>query len=369
MRLLIMNCIIALCFCGCIEPYEFTVKNNEPTLVVEGFISNVSFRESLTFPSDGRYFSIKLRYTSDVINTRDEVVKNGLVYLVSDSGEEWYYSESADVPGEYLLEDLDFRAVEGQAYKLKIILPDEAEYESEWQKLPPSIPENMGEMGFEEVEKQVFKYVAGEEVVQTIKGINVFIEIPPNENGSQTFYRWEFSPIWIYIAPLARSIDPDQKCWIEGTNYISNFALQIDNNGGYRKNLFFIETVNNERIYEGLSVLINQYALSENDFYFWNEMKDQIEGNGVFDSPPFNLKTNIKAMNDDEKVSGIFSVLDEKAKRWNFTHRDLSYTVTDDLLAECLVIYGPDGPAPVCLSCLEYEDGEPTLKKPVWWVD
>jgi hypothetical protein len=86
MRQFKIYCFITIFFIGCIEPYEFTVKNNNPTLVVEGFISNVSFNESLNFPSDGRYFTVYLRYTSDVINKKDEVVKNAVVYLLNDWG-------------------------------------------------------------------------------------------------------------------------------------------------------------------------------------------------------------------------------------------------------------------------------------------
>ena len=84
--------LFILILSGCIEPYEFRIENKAPTLVVEGFISNVSYNETLQYPSDGRFFTVKLRLTSDVINVSDEVVEHASVTLVSDAGEEWEYS-------------------------------------------------------------------------------------------------------------------------------------------------------------------------------------------------------------------------------------------------------------------------------------
>lgn len=47
---------------SCIEPFTFEVKNEEPPLVIESYISDVSYNESLQYPSDGRYFTTKLSF-------------------------------------------------------------------------------------------------------------------------------------------------------------------------------------------------------------------------------------------------------------------------------------------------------------------
>ncbi len=94
-------------------------------------------------------------------------------------------------------------------------------------------------------------------------------------------------------------------------------------------------------------------------------MKDQIEGNGIFDAPPYNLNTNIISKYRDEKVSGFFSVVDEKAKRWFFSSKDLSYFVPDIQKSDCNIPLLD--PAPQCFDCLEYNNGETTIIKPNWW--
>jgi hypothetical protein len=58
-------------FAGCVEPYEFVVHDDEQALV-EAFISDKSFSETLLYASDGRYFTVKLTNTGDVTNTRPE---------------------------------------------------------------------------------------------------------------------------------------------------------------------------------------------------------------------------------------------------------------------------------------------------------
>ncbi|WP_224997629.1 DUF4249 domain-containing protein [Cesiribacter sp. SM1] len=350
----------------CIEPYTFVIENNEPGLVVEGYISNVSFSESKEYPSDGRYFTVVLHYTSDVADhLNDQAVANASVKLVDDAGAEWLYTETS-TPGTYVLKADDFQASPEHAYKLQIALTDGEAYESEWERIAQVAPE-MGNIGFEETEKQIYVVEANEQVVRTIKGINVFIYVPPNPSGEPLYYRWNFDSHWIYTAPLARSSNPNFKCWVNNAKYLPGYTLQQDNAGGYRKDLFFIETIRNERIFERFTVLISQQSLTESSFSFWNEMQEQVEKNAFFDTPLYNLQTNIKAVSGDKRAFGYFSVVDEQAKRWYFDIRDLSYYVQNTLKPDCEVSYGPGPPAPPCLDCMEYSKGFTTLEKPSWW--
>src|SRR5688500_16456272 len=121
-----------LCFiviAGCIEPYEFIIHDKEPALVIEAFISDKSFNESLSFPSDGRYFAVKLSATGDVINTRPEPVHGAVVEVLSSTGQTWAYEEEGS--GIYKLLVKEFKALPAVQYKLRILLSDEHIYESE----------------------------------------------------------------------------------------------------------------------------------------------------------------------------------------------------------------------------------------------
>ena len=252
-------------------------------------------------------------------------------------------------------------------YKLSIGLSDDRKYESSWEKINLSDSE-MGDISYEETEKLEYIVEANEKVINSIKGITLQLNVPEHNTSSPIYYMWDLEPTWVYIAPLARWNQNDKVCWAKNPNYMKSYSLQISQLNGYTKDLTFIKAIRNERIFEHLSVLVKQYSLSKDYYFFWEEMKKQSQSKGIFEAPPFNLKTNFTSLtNSDEKVSGYFGVVEEKTKRWYFNIQQLSYFVQNTLREDCLVVYGPGGPAPECLSCLEYSNGNATNISPLWW--
>lgn len=349
---------------GCVEPYEFTVTDHTPRLVVEAFISDKSFLESIAFPSNGRYFTARLTMTSDVINTRPESVSGALVELISENEEIWRYSESG--AGLYSLLDSTFKCSEDLRYKLRISLPDEHVYESAWEGLPQVEVPPIGDINFREDEKEVYVMEATKWVLKTKEIVEAHINVPENPTDTDINYRWTFTPMWIYKAPIINQLDPKATCWATSKNFINTFALQKDHTGGYPKPLFDVLTVRNAIIYEKLSVLVTQQVMTDEYYQFWKEMKEQNEGSALNDIPPFNLDTNFTCVTGDKKVAGYFGAVKEQAKRWYFSRHDLSYFVENTLMADCLST--PDI-APECTNCLLYSFGDVTNIKPEWWED
>ena len=349
---------------GCLEPYTFVVKDEDPRLVVEGSISDKSFNETLEYPSDGRYFTVKLSLTGDVTNTRRTPVSKAVVELHSSTGGVWTYTQKET--GTFYLLDDNFRAESGTSYKLHITGPDDAIYESAWEALPPVTGPPMGEIAFVETEKQIYIMEALNWMLRDIQVVQTQVNIPVNTAAQPVYYRWTFSPTWIYKAPLSSVVDPGYICWATDPNYLSTFELQKDISGGYKRDLFLLRTIRNERIFEKLSVLVVQHSLTENFYEFWREMKEQNENTALMDTPPYNLKTNFSSTNSSKPVSGYFGVVSEQAKRWYFSRSELSYTVANMLREDCLQNFGGP-PAPECLDCRAYSFGTATTKKPDWW--
>ena len=358
--------VFFLLVAGCIEPYEFVIHDPSPSLVVEAFISDKSFNETLSYPSDGRYFTAKLSQTGDVTNTRPIPVNGAVVELLSSDGGTWHYTEGDQ--GVYSLLDNEFKAQSGVEYKLRIMLPDETYYESEWETLPESYVPPMGEIGFTETEKQVYVMEYPKWVLRNKQVVSVNVHLPENTTGETIHYRWTYSPMWIYVAPLISQNDPVYKCWATDPNYLNTYTLQTDKSGEYNKDLFDFPTVRNERIFEKFSVLVTQHAMTEPYYNFWNEMKDQNEGSSLTDQPPYNLKTNFSSPTGGKKVSGYFGVTAEQARRWYFDRTNLSYYMPNTLRADCLVVYGPGPPAEECTNCTAYSFGKATTIKPSWWA-
>ncbi len=185
-RLLLVISLLLLLLSACIEPFDFVVENEQPSLVIEAQISNVSFNETLKYPSNGRYFEVILRYTSDVVNVRDEVVSGATITLEDDSGLQWSYTESPAGSGHYYLLDDDFKALDNKQYRVVVHVSENESYDSNWEHLPESVTK-MGEICFEE--EEILKYVieAGEEVLRAIPGVQVGIDIPKRDHKDISF--------------------------------------------------------------------------------------------------------------------------------------------------------------------------------------
>ena len=52
--------LFLLLLTACIEPFEFNRENLDSELVIEAYISDISYSESLLAPSNGRYFMVKV---------------------------------------------------------------------------------------------------------------------------------------------------------------------------------------------------------------------------------------------------------------------------------------------------------------------
>lgn len=346
---------------GCIEPYKFRVIDGDPGVVVEATLSDRSFNDTKGYPSDGRYFTVRLSKTSDVTNVRSEVIRNAQVVLSSDAGESWICTEDAGTPGSYKLFDDDFKASAGVRYRLTITTPDDVIIESDWQSMPTNAPA-IGEVSFRETSRK--RIVLN--LVHDVPGIQAQIAVPPNETGSPVYYRWKFLPTWLFDAPLVGNSSPVKFCWATTRYYLRDFAMLEDHEGGYNKDLFFMDVENNERILHEFSVLIEQQVMTEDYYFFWKEMQDLNKSDGVFATPPFNLKSNFTATQGN--VFGYFGVVREQATRWYFNRLDLSYASPNWLPEQCATPCGPGCPPPQCSSCLRYEGGEDIINvKPEWW--
>ena len=103
-------------------------------------------------------------------------------------------------------------------------------------------------------------------------------------------------------------------------------------------------------------------------FFFWKEMKERASASGIFEVPPYNLKTNYSSNPVGKKVYGYFGVAHEQAQRWYFNLKNLSYFVENPLRTQCLDDLSDDNElSPECLDCREYTDGIATNQRPSWW--
>jgi hypothetical protein len=358
MRKIFTFLIICSFAVGCVDDFKFRIEDKINAVVIEAFISNKSFNDTRNYPSDGRYFQVKLSYTSDVINVRSQPIENAVVSLEVDNTDPFFYHEIN--PGQYFLLNETFKADDERLYRLNIKF-DNKTYVSAWEKLPSNQPPQMDAIDFQETTKPI---ETGFE-----NGVRAIIHLPVHAEKN-IYYKWNYAPTWIHTATMADPSNPNRTCWINNNYYLDDYDIFADEYGGVSHALFYVKTNDNEVVLDNLSILINQQSMTSDYFYFYQEMKLLNERNGLFDNPPFNLKSNFKNdTNDEEIVIGYFGVVNEQAKRLYFNVKDLSYFIPDEREYYCRSCRGIGCPPPPCYDCMKYEFGEPTNIKPIWWED
>jgi hypothetical protein len=361
--------LILIILTGCVELYEFRIENENPSLVIEGQISDLSYKEYMAIPADGRFFKVRLSLTSNVVNERNQPVKNAFVTLLDSEGNIWPYQASEVNPGMYFLYDVDFKALPGIGYKLRVELQEGGLFESDWETLPENRSGHMGEIGFEEVIRQQYVYKSGEQVLDNVRGIDVNIELPVVSGKGPVYYRWDFDATWIFRATLVSVTSPTYRCWVTDPYYLSDYVVHEDNTGGYEQVLFFFPVESNDRIFDRISYLVSQYTLSEQYYNYLAEIQEQDQRKGLFDPPPYNLLTNLHAEDPEQAVYGYFSVVGEQGKRWYFDRTDLEYPIPNTWREFCTNPNILPDAKPQCYSCLNYGDGFPSTEEPWWWKE
>lgn len=356
---------------GCVEKFDFNISRENAGLVIESYISNMSYDESIAIPSNGEHFRVKLSQISDVDNVRDVKIDDAKVFLLDSDGNEWQYTASNVTSGEYVLFENNFKAEPGLTYQLNVVLNEGQHFESDWEALPQVENEEMGDFIVVEKAKEEYVYEAGEPVVKDVLGVNVSIEVPEKSNQESYNYRWSFDPLWIYEATLADVVRSDEViCWVRNQWYQRDFVLQQIREGNVNKELFFLQTKGNERVFRHFSTLVNQDILSDDYYNFWKELDAQKDKGGLFDQPPFGLTTNFKATNSDWTVNGYFGVVSRKSRRWTFDPSELSYLLSDVSYDNCLLLANEPGPkTDQCYFCTQYNSGTATTTAPDWWRD
>jgi hypothetical protein len=364
----ILFILIASSLFSCLEKYDFNVLNTSKGLVVEASISDISFSESKSFPSDGRYFNVRLTTTSDVDNKRDSKINDAAVRLMSEDGEVFNYTHALKEDGMYYLINESFKAARNKKYQLKINLLGGQEFESAWEMMPTG-ENTIGEINYNETRIEKYVFEAGEKVIRPITGINVNLKLPENEFARNQYIKWSFDPLWTYSAALLPVESPIKNCWVRSNLYLKQYELAKFRKGGFDQELFFIETKGNWRLYDYFSALIHQEKMTPEFYQFWKDLQAQGDQGGLYDQPPFGLITNFKSLNSDWTVNGYFGVIDENTVRWEFDPSQLTYLIENDLNQFCLenAVRDPRLPPDQCFDCRSHTLGESVNVKPLWW--
>lgn len=292
--------ILLLILEGCITKFIPDVYEDQELIVVEGLVTDqpgvntVKISKSLPF---GRKSAAK-------------PVKGCIVRISDDNGN--YYTLAESVPGTYSTNPAIFRGEVGRKYTLHIKTNDPSFANYSYTSLPmemkPVPP--IDSVFFEKrVLKEKDEDSPGEEGCQVY--LNTF-----DPDSKCKYYRWSYTETWEFRLPYSVQ---NRVCWIsnnsseihiKNTNFLSEDRIN-------RYPLIFISN-ETDRLKFRYSLLIDQYSLNDDEFSYWEKMKNVSQEVGsLYDVTPGSIPSNIFCIEDPgQKALGYFSVSARSSKRF-----------------------------------------------------
>jgi len=286
---------------ACVDPFDTGTLKSGESLVVEGVFSNLLKKHqvflSRTTSVDEKYF--RAERGAEVTITD----KNGNVLTLSESK-----------PGIY--ETPETAASAGHSYSLNIKTADGRRYAS-----TEVLFKNGPDIGVINS-----KYVQN---ANGVKGVEVSLNTE-DPTGQTRFYRWNFietyevrtpfPSVWIWLGgnEVTFRAAPIDICYVSDTlrNILIHTTKNLEQDKVVEKKLNFIPENSYSLTYK-YSMLVQQFALSEEAYLYWENLRQSSEQQGTLsDRQPGSLPGNIVSLDDpSETVIGLFEVCKASEKR------------------------------------------------------
>lgn len=251
--------LVSLLAFSCEDPIEVELETGETLLVVDGWITDQPGPQSITLSTTSAYFD----------NQGTPRMSGARISVTDSDGMVEVFTERT--PGVYNSSE-DFAGVVGQKYYLNIQLGNEI-YEAETEIRRPAQIDSLN---------QVYK----QKGMMNKEGIYVQY-FGPEAEGIGDFYRFRiFKNGQLLNRPTDLIVVQDR---------LSDGA-------------YFHETQFHTEPFEVSDrVVIENWSITEDAFFFYSEMQDQISNGGMFAEPVANIRTNIKsAPGNQQKAVGYF---------------------------------------------------------------
>lgn len=289
---------ILLVIDSCITPFIPRTNEDKDILVVEGLITNKPGPNTIKLTK-----SLPLGAKSTA-----KPLSGCIVTVTDDLFNSYIFSEKAK--GTYVSDPANFQGVIGRIYTLHITVKsgnNSLIYESYPTEMKP-IP------AIDSVfyEKQTLKETADK--IPLEEGCQIYLSTHDSTNQAK-FYRWEYSETWEFVIPYDV---PNKTCWISSNSDVINIkntsVLGEDRIDRYP--LIFISNLT-DRLNVKYSILVNQYSLNEDEYNYWDKLRNLSEQvGGLYDMIPSSIPSNMYCPDDpNEKVLGYFSVSGNSSKR------------------------------------------------------
>jgi len=291
--------IISVITEGCIEKFTPVLHANQYYIVVNGLITNRP-----------EVYTVKLSWSITPGENTSVPLPGCDVTVHDDMGHVYQFTESS-VAGIYNSDTTTFQGVVGRKYTLHINTNNATTTHYSYESIPVEM-KAVPPIDSLFYEKVIIKEATLSGVPQ--EGCKIYLNTY-DPDGNCRFYRWNYTETWIFQIPFHVT---NQICWIsnspENIDIKSTSVLSED-----VVNHHSVTFISNEsdRLSLRYSIIVDQYSLSENEFAYWEKIRNVTQKvGGLYDIIPSSIAGNIYCVEDpDEEVLGYFSVSAETSKR------------------------------------------------------
>jgi len=301
---------------GCTVEFDPGISTNEELLVVEGMITD-----------QNRVNKIKLSLSTRIgkpVGTNK--VTGALVTITDENGIVTTLTESP--AGTYVTDSTVFRGRTGGRYGLSVKVNGRT-YETDLIEMLP-VPQ-INSLWYEKVVIN-----ASRDSNDIDEGARIYVDTY-DLSGKCLFFRWDYVETWEYQIPYNVV---NKICWVTERSD----EILVKNTSQYsqaRVSKFPVLFISNtsDRLKETYSILVRQYSVNEEEFNFWEKIRNVSQNVGnLYDVAPMSIEGNIRCCDDpEETVLGYFSVSAVAEKRL-FIHDNfqglpvfVTYCATDTL--------------------------------------
>lgn len=321
MKKLLLYLLTLLVLHGCVEPFAPPeITSAEHYLVVDGSLN--------TSPQGSS--QIKLSRTQNIYDEGGPKTEpRAKVTVEGDKGSSFAFVEAS--PGVYNLAAKSFRDTE--KYRLRIKTSAGKEYLSAYVPVVKNPP----------IDSLTYK------VRPDRTGVQIYVNTHDPLDKTR-FYRWSYDETWQYSMPLYSSYESVGKeivnrlenintCWSSANpaNIVLGTTIKLSKDIIKDQGVAFVSALSG-KLQAKYSILVKQYALTQDEFEYWNTLAKTTERTGsLFDPQPAEVTGNIKSVsNSSELVFGYFSASNRQEQRLfvsEYLSRSLQCDPTDTLTA------------------------------------
>ncbi len=301
--------VIFLVLGSCIEPFKPDLGES----AADGYVvyGQVSDREG--------YQYVTISQASQVYDPEFKPLVGCQVTVLDDQGNT--YSLQEQEGGRYRVWMDKAGLQPGTSYQLRVITPAGVEITSDYDKMPPGTP----------VDSVYFTLVPHppDNPLEDVPGLQFYVDLEAGASDSR-YYRWELTETWErhssypieywYDGRYHHTDPPDYShmiCW--NTERIGDiYTLSTDNLSRNEYNGFELNFTGNNtsRLAVQYSLLVEQYAMSEAGFDYWDQLRiNSSNQGGLYERQPLPVRGNLNAKGTGKQVLGTFNAVSISEKR------------------------------------------------------